>query len=521
MDLIYTYDKKFRSWFREYLPLIGGSIVGGIMAYFMLLACDLVNNLDGMWHTSNFVAGNWEISLGRGLLRYWDKLRFGVVSVPLNSILTIAIIALAVPIVLDLFGIKNKIIAALVSAVMIVNPTVCCTLTYSYHSVNYALAFFLGVMAAACVYYIGSKTPVLGILIGGGVLAITMATYQPYMGVTCILLLMLLIDMLLKCHDSKRIIKHVITSLCSIPVGGLFYWLFTQFMLYRTGMELASYGGAGSVSVGKIIMNLPSSFVNCYRLYYDFFISYKMNLPLSLTTLLVLTIAALFVICVACQFIRLLKHHVGYAITFMAAVLLIPVGCDFVTIVAVGSGLSQLMTMSLVLSVALISVLLPQKKLAGFVMKRAYCLVMFLLVWFSLVAVTNDQLALKEGKTATLSLAENMIHTLTEEGYFEEGSVFAFVGRPAENDMFAQSETFRNANIYAQFGCFSTSAGNSIRTWSGIFHNYCGTNINLCGEAQYDALRQNEIVEQMPEFPKEGSIREIDGVIVVKVSELY
>ena len=46
-------------------------------------------------------------------------------------------------------------------------------------------------------------------------------------------------------------------------------------------------------------------------------------------------------------------------------------------------------------------------------------------------------------------------------------------------------------------------------------------NMNLCSEAQYDALRGSEAVKQMPVFPKEGSIREIDGIIVVKVSEMY
>lgn len=521
MNIISTYDKKIRSWFGKYLPLMGASLAGGIAAYFTLLSCDLVNHLDGMWHTSNFVAGNWEISLGRGLLRYWDKLRFGVVSVPFNSIAALGIIALTIPIILELFGIKNKIIAALISAVLIINPTVCCTLTYSYHAIDYALAFLLAAGAAAGVYYLSGKSIVRGVLSGGVLLAAAMATYQAYMGVTCILLLMLLIDMLLKGLEKERIIRHIAASLCSIPAGGLLYWIFTQIMLRRAGMELASYGGAGSVSVGKIITKLPQSLANCYRLYYDFFISYQMNLPLSLTWVLLLAIAGLFAVCVVYQLVRLLKGHIGYAVTFLAAVLLIPVGCDFVTIVAVNSGLSQLMTMSLVLSAALICVLLPAGGLAGFAGKRVYCLVMLLMVWFSLIAVTNDQLALKEGKTATVNLAENMLHSLTEEGYFEEPSVFAFVGRPAENAMFAQSETFRNANIYAQFGCFSTSAGNSIRTWSGIFHNYCGTSINLCGEAQYDALRENEIVRNMPEFPKKGSIQEIDGVVVVKVSGLY
>lgn len=521
MDLLYTYDKKLRGWLREKLPLIAGSIFAGVTAYFMLLSCDLVNSLDGMWHTSNFVAGNWEISLGRGLLRYLDKLRFGVVSVPANSILSIAVIAFSLPVILDLFRIKNKGIAALISGVLIINPTVCCTLTYSYHSVNYALAFFFGTMAVCGVYYVGNRNAAAGVLLGGGMLAVTMATYQPYMGVTCILLLLLVIDLLLKRADSRRILRHIVISLASIPVGGIFYWIFTQFMLRRTGMDLAGYGGAGSISVGKILANLPSSLVNCYRLFFEFFVSYRMDMSFSLVGLLLLGVGIWFAISVVYQTIRLWRYHMGYGITFLIAVLLIPVGCNFVTIVAVGSGLSQLMSMSLILCISLIWLIAPGEHAMGFVMKRLYCILMLLLIWFGLMTVTNDQLALKEGKTATLSLTEAMVHTLMEEGCFEENAVFAFVGRPAENPLFSQSEAFQTANDYAKFGCWSVSAGNLIRTWSGIFHNYYGMNINLCGEAQYDALRQSETVKQMPEFPLEGSIQEIDGIVVVKVSEWF
>ena len=50
----------------------------GILAYFMLISLDLVNDLDGIWHPSNFIAGDWEISLGRGLQRYADRARFGI-----------------------------------------------------------------------------------------------------------------------------------------------------------------------------------------------------------------------------------------------------------------------------------------------------------------------------------------------------------------------------------------------------------------------------------------------------------
>ena len=179
------------------------------------------------------------------------------------------------------------------------------------------------------------------------------------------------------------------------------------------------------------------------------------------------------------------------------------------------------MTMGVIVNIALLCVLLPQEKTVEYFAKRGYCLIMLMLLWFGLITVTNDQLALKEGKTATVALAENIVHTLSEEGYLEENLPIALVGRPAENPLFYRSSTVDGANDYARFGCWSISAGNHTRTWYGVLYNYCGTALNICGDMQYEAIRQNELVGQMPEFPLEGSIREIDGVVVVKVSEVY
>lgn len=48
------------------------------------------------------------------------------------------------------------------------------------------------------------------------------------------------------------------------------------------------------------------------------------------------------------------------------------------------------------------------------------------LLWANILTVTNDQLALKEGRTATVKLTDMIISELVAEGHLEEGAVFAF-----------------------------------------------------------------------------------------------
>lgn len=87
--LIQNFEGKIVHFFKTYYKYIMGGLGIGVLTYFMMMSLNLVNDLDGIWHLSNFIAGDWEISLGRGLQRYADRARFGIVSDSFNSMITI------------------------------------------------------------------------------------------------------------------------------------------------------------------------------------------------------------------------------------------------------------------------------------------------------------------------------------------------------------------------------------------------------------------------------------------------
>ena len=62
---------------------------------------------------------------------------------------------------------------------------------------------------------------------------------------------------------------------------------------------------------------------------------------------------------------------------------------------------------------------------------------------------------------------------------------------------------------------------NNRRSWSGVLVECCGIQLNLCSGEKYDEMREKGAFSEMPIFPAEGFIKEIDGVIVVKISEAY
>lgn len=120
-----------------------------------------------------------------------------------------------------------------------------------------------------------------------------------------------------------------------------------------------------------------------------------------------------------------------------------------------------------------------------------------------------------------MQLADSIIESLIADGYLEDGAPVAFVGKPCENPMFAKRPAWSSANRYAKFGDWWTGGANNRRSWSGVLVECCGIQLNLCSVEKYEEMRQTGVFSEMPIFPAEGSVREIDGVIVVKVSEAY
>ncbi len=514
-------EKISELWNAQKNCFVGGVLIG-VLTYFMMMASNLVNDLDGIWHLSNFIAGDWEISLGRGLQRYADRARFGIVSDSFNTILTLVWVAGSANIIITIFCIKNTLCKGMFMLILIANPIVCHSLSYSYMSVNFGLAYFMSTVAFGCIAsaFVKKKLPA-GILLSGAFLGISMAFYQAYICVTCVLMLMFLLQQIINQEKVKDIFLYIWGCCGAIVSGGMIYVIITKALLYRAGIQLASYGGASNVSLGVIFKNLPDSFVTCYQQFWNYIYTQKVFSKLEFVDVMLAGMMIFYCVVVIIQLVKLWKDSIIHAFLFVLALLLLPVAGCFVLMIAVGNTMTVIMSMGLLLCMIMPGIIVPKEGKTGFWLKRGYLLFLIFFGWFQLSAVVNDQLALKEGKTATITLTENIITMLYSEGYLEECETVALVGRPANNDSFVWSTAYQRANGYAKFGCWSTEARNHRVSWNGVISNFLGVNLSLCDESKYKKIKELEQVANMPEFPAKGSICVIDDIVVVKVSEVY
>lgn len=503
---------------KEYLRYIITAIVLGVIVYMPMISNDLVNNLDGIWHPSNFIAGDWEISLGRGLQRYADRSRFGLVTSSWNSILVFFLIGLGDALFIKKFKIEQTIYSYLFILITIANPVTSESLTYSYMSVNFGFAYFFALIAF---YYnpIEDKRykKIINLCVASFAFAISMSFYQAYICVFSVCCLYFTLSLLKRKDTFKNILTYVLNSIIVFLFGGLTYFMLTKLFLMRAGIEMTNYRGANSISILMLFKSLPNTFLVSYKEYLSYFLNNRLNANLEFALIIVSVIALGVVALIIREVIILCKSKITYAVGFATIALLIPCTSCIICLVAIGNSISGLMAMGIVFSIIGVYVVVKETKIA-----RVACFsLVAILAWYYLGTVANDQIALKEGITATKTITNEVISDINDSQLLDEVSSVAFVGRLADNPYFYKSGAYEMSNAYAQFGRWSTDARNNRATWNGIINTFMGLNLPLCDNDTYDRIRYSQELEDMPIFPKEGYIMKIGDVLVVKTSLVY
>ena len=96
------------------------------------------------------------------------------------------------------------------------------------------------------------------------------------------------------------------------------------------------------------------------------------------------------------------------------------------------------------------------------------------------------------------------------------------VGRPSASPLFRTHVIYWDANDYAQVGLFEKENAATMRySWIAVFRDLTPMQLELCSDEVYDELIRTEEIKRMPTFPEKGSMQEMDGVYVIKISEDY
>lgn len=512
-------DKKY------FCVMLGFAVV----VYFPLMSQKLTNTFDGLWVDTYYIAGGWELSIGRWLWPLADALRFGVQTDPINSLLTLSLVTLSFILVRRLFTTKDSFLTYLLGMAFISSASVSIQLSYRYMSPIFGLSLFLSVAAAYCV--IRTENKARAVVQGTACLTLSLGLYQANLGSFCLILLVYFLMLLFQKLDRSLIHAHIAKSLCSAAAGVALYYLTLKLILLVTGFQMSEYNGAASVSPLYVLKRLPTGAARAYQIFgiYFFRNQYRNNI------LQAMGFFALIVLLVGFGLLKRFWQVVRsrdpeYILLSAAALAVLPAICNVTLLITSEATWRLQMAGALDLFIPLCILLLdvtrkkqPQNEKLRMAVIGGTVLLAGLIVYGNVYMRAVDQEAMYEGRKSLKSMTDRIADDLMDFGYFdgEERLPVVFVGRPSSNPTFLMREYYLYANTYAQIGRFWSGADVAQQVWKSVFQNITPVNLTYGRVERYLEVYAESETEQMPTYPQEGYIRQIGDTVVVKISDDY
>lgn len=140
------------------------------------------------------------------------------------------------------------------------------------------------------------------------------------------------------------------------------------------------------------------------------------------------------------------------------------------------------------------------------------------MIWGSAYQTIIDQEAMHQGSIAVKTISNSVISELEDMELYSADREYAIIGSLRRNNLTYLNELYYMSNSYATVAGGYWSGNLDSWTWRGIFHNMSGINLKMCNDEEYVKLLTNLEVQEMPVYPEKGFIREIEGIVVIKLS---
>lgn len=214
-----------------------------------------------------------------------------------------------------------------------------------------------------------------------------------------------------------------------------------------------------------------------------------------------------------CAILSCKKIKISNKLLILLLVIILPIGME---ISYIGSAVSHdLMHYSYWLFY-LLSWLLVKNVISQEEMKRYSLIVAISVLIFIICNVQTSNLVYVKKeilKDSTLSTMTRVLYKIEDIDEYDNNTYIAFIG-----NIDIQKEITGTQMINEITGVDSNSQITYQGTYKRYFKNILQYDINVCSDLEIETLKENEIVKEMPVFPEKGSVKLVDGIIVVKFS---
>lgn len=488
----------------------------------------------------------WEVALGRFFQPVLVFFRGTLCSPWLLCLLQSVWLALAVHLLVDVLQIRKRSTIAAVAGVVVSSETfIVLNASFLTWSDIYAFALFAAVLGVCCI----EKKKILYTLLGICFLVISLATYQAYICVAITLMLMLAVLSLCRFEtDWKDIIKRVLYYVVILIFAVVIYYVLWQFVRGVLGIWAAEgYNGMASVGQygqGEIFASVLRAYENVFTYFAEPTVMtnivfrgmklsdiWKYALVIINAVMVGVILYGVILVCHR-QRVRQKPKAANLAFRYIClalALLLFPMACNFVCIMS--KGMEHVLMMFGTVMLYVFAAIVAEKAecrtntditdaepvpagrfcfLRRITVSRLVFFLLCVVVWVHFVYANQIYLKKAQQEKAAYSMLTRIVADVEDmPGYMPGITQVAISGHFEDTPCLTELSGFEDLKPY--------SMGKTSLTYQGtdyaMITYYLGVNMNL---TRVDA--SDEAIKQMPLYPAEGSITEINGIIVVKIS---
>ena len=498
------------------------NLIACVIAYLLLISHELTNTIDGMWSGADYRNYEWVIQIGRWFWPLVGKSQMNVCPEPFTSVFALIMYVLGSCVAAWWFGLKDSLKGYLLVLTSLVSTAVCSTLTFRYTSPTFAMAYMLSVLAAWVLSLGNWKTCLASMMC----LVLALALYQSNIGCACVLALLYIIRLLQEDKDYKRVVRYLCMFAVSLLSSFIVYKIIWDLTLKLCHIQAVDYRGADSVTVGKIIVGFPRSFLSTYQEFFRYF--FQNELKHSIYQRL-LAFSVLIIVLFAVNMILGGRKLAGKPKQrwLLAAVclLLIPPAANIALILAVDAGEA---TIQMTMPVATVFPFMLCVTDIGDCRNRLYkaadwlrVSMILVILYGSFLMVSVDQHVMLKSRDNATAMMNRVAVDLGEDQNPEGG--FVFVGKIADNPNFLKDQLWERANQYARYGDFHIFVYADNRANFSYFGLLRDSGLNMTfnwNNGYWGQMIQTEEVQEMPLYPDDGYIKRIDNTIVVKFANI-
>ncbi len=501
--------KSREKWFAGAAVLICGLVTHGYILTNKISYHDDSVNYFGVGTT--FGSGRWALGLIQKFLTKIDFFNYS--SSWWNGLLSILLVAVCAMILSELFQIKHTGYAVLVGVLLISFPAMTSLFAYMFTAPYYMFAVLLMISAVyMTVKYSYGFLPAI-IMMG-----FSMGIYQTYFGVATTLFVLILVSDA-ETRDFIENIKEAFKYLLTLLGGILCYFLGNTICIRNFHVTLLDYQGINDmadVTVKSLIGSVKNAYIGFLQPILGEFCGISNQKAVRILYLAVYLMVGVLVLRRLCK----RGMELWNRIYFFVLCCLIPLSISIIYVMAVSDKtvIHTLMIYPYVFGLIYPIVLLEKENLKGKFWKGIsvfYCTVAILL---SIYYIRLDNIAYLKAnyqqETATAYYTEVISQIKSTEKYNSNLPVLFYGAAGSMDDSIPILWRFDDIQLQG----YSNNMHDFISYYAGkeFLELHCGYTYQE--PENREAIIASENFQKMPCYPCDGSIKIIDGVVVVKWS---